>query len=85
MSLIPRLQDPEDFNAPDLTDGERQELMVQWWDYPLPNMDAFEGSADDSTPNMTDYLNVSRLTILCVERQNASNFVAAHQVVLESG
>ncbi|VDM32009.1 unnamed protein product [Hydatigera taeniaeformis] len=54
-------EDPEDFNAPDLTDGERQELMVQWWDYPLPNMDAFEGSADDSTPNMTDYLNLIKL------------------------
>ncbi|KAL5967663.1 Atrial natriuretic peptide receptor 1 [Taenia solium] len=54
-------EDPEDFNAPDLTEGERQELMVQWWDYPLPNVDAFEGSADDSTPNMNDYLNLIKL------------------------
>ncbi|VDK40436.1 unnamed protein product [Taenia asiatica] len=54
-------EDPEDFNAPDLTEGERQEVMVQWWDYPLPNVDAFEGSADDSTPNMNDYLNLIKL------------------------
>ncbi|KAL5102929.1 Atrial natriuretic peptide receptor 1 [Taenia crassiceps] len=54
-------EDPEDFNAPDLTEGERQELMVQWWDYPLPNLDAFESSADDSTPNMIDYLNLIKL------------------------
>lgn len=38
---------------------ERHELEMQWWEYPLPTIEAFESNADDSTPNMTEYINVS--------------------------
>ncbi|CDS41614.1 atrial natriuretic peptide receptor 1 [Echinococcus multilocularis] len=70
-------EDPEDFNAPDLTEGERQELMVQWWDYPLPNVDAFEGCADDSTPNMTEYINLIRLCWSPVDVRPAFDVIRA--------
>ncbi|KAM7533904.1 hypothetical protein Aperf_G00000111379 [Anoplocephala perfoliata] len=54
-------EDPDDFNAPDLTEMERREIMMQWWEYPLPAVEAFESSADDGAPNMTEYVNLIKL------------------------
>ncbi|KAM3185652.1 hypothetical protein ACTXT7_005949 [Hymenolepis weldensis] len=54
-------EEPENFNDSDLTEMERQELKMQWWEYPLPTIEAFESNADDSTPNMTEYINLIKL------------------------
>ncbi|KAM7534229.1 hypothetical protein Aperf_G00000111405 [Anoplocephala perfoliata] len=54
-------EDPDDFNAPDLTEMERREIMMLWWEYPLPTVEAFESSADDGAPNMTEYINLIKL------------------------
>uniref|UniRef100_A0A158QHB4 guanylate cyclase n=1 Tax=Rodentolepis nana TaxID=102285 RepID=A0A158QHB4_RODNA len=54
-------EEPEDFNDPELTEMERQELKMLWWKYPLPTMEAFESNTDDTSPNMTEYLNLIQL------------------------
>ncbi len=55
-------QEPEDFDGPDIDEVEKEDLINQWRQYPLPSAEVFEGG-DESTPNIDDYLNVRSIQI----------------------